>query len=241
MEKNYKRYSENKFEKKEKSFSLENIKIRVNRTLKKTIKAAWIHEDFLYVLCTEKNITKLTEYFSQNYKIPKERVRVGVFYDLIKEISERNRRVLISIRDGKIIYDPFKFIISLKINIKNGLMLGTKEAILKKFFIIKEHIKDVENIKYLVLDNLYTSLVESSQAALIMKDQKVVIPRLIPELLKEHLLNKGIGEIEIKYAEDVIKTFKDYEHKKIDLIEGKKLDEIRMMVVLFRESIKKII
>lgn len=224
-----------------KAVSIENIKIKLTPQMKNIIKAIWIHENMLYVICKGKNVVRLTKHFSQKYNIPAERVRVGVFYDLIKEISERNTRVLKSVRDGKIIYDPFKFIISLKQNIQRGLMTGTKEAILRKFLTIRENIRDIENVKIQVLDNTYTSLVESAQAALIMKDQKILIPRLIPDLLRKHLQGKGLEKTEINYAEEIIKTFKDYEHRKISVVSGKKLDDFRNKLMLFREAVKKIV
>jgi len=216
-------------------------KIKWTPYLKSLIKASWYHEGLLYVICLNRYIIKLTNYFSKKLGLPKEKVRVGSLEDLIKEISEHNTRVLVSVRDGKILYDPYKLISSLKININKGLMTGTKEAILRKFLLIKEYIKEIENIKVKVFDNIYMSTVEAAQTALIMKGHTILVPRLIPEMLKKHLQGKGLEKTHVDYAAEIIKTFKDYEHKKIPLPSGKKLDELARKAELFREAVKKII
>lgn len=219
---------------------LEKLKIKLTPYLRSIIKASWIHNEMLYIICLNKNIVALTKHFSQVYKLPEDKVRVGSIEDLIKEISENNTRVLISIRDSKIIYDPFKLITSLKINIHKGLMTGTKEAILRKFLMIKDYIKEIENTKLQYLDNIYTSIIHAAQTALVLKGHAILIPRLIPEMLKEHLQDKGLEKTHINYAIEIIKIFKDYEHKKIPLPNGKKLDDLARKAELFKEAVKKI-
>lgn len=216
------------------------IKVKLTPYLKKIIKSLWYHNEMLYVLCINKYITKLTKYFSKEYGIPEERVRVGTMEDLIKKVTEHNTRVLVSIRDGKIIYDPLSFIKSIKINIKKGAMIGTKEAILRKFLLIKDNIKKIKSTKIEVFDNIYTATVEASQTALILKGHTIMIPKLIPEMLKKYLKGKGLEKSHIKHATEIIKTFKDYEHKKIPLPSGKKLDDLARKAELFREAIKRI-
>ena len=201
----------------------------------------WTHDQMIYVLCVNKNIVKLTNYFAKKYKIAKEKVRAGTIEDLIKEIIEHNSRVLMSIREGKIIYDPLNFLASLKLNIRKGLMIGTKEAILKKFFLIKESIKEIERTKLAVFDNIYTSTLEAAQTALILKGHSTLVPRLVPKVLEKNFLGKGLEKREIDDASEIIKVFKDYEHKKISLPSGKKLDDLAKKSEFFRESIKKII
>lgn len=246
----YKQYAKTKvkevkgLEKKEKNnkreIKLEEIKFKLTPYLESIIKAAWIHNEMLYVICLNKHIVALTKHFSQTYGLPQEKVRVGSIEDLIKEISEHNTRVLISIRDGKIIYDPFKLIISLKININKGLMTGTKEAILRKFLMIKDYVREIENIKLQYLDNIYTATVEAAQTALVLKGHAILIPRLIPEMLKQHLQGKGLEKTHINYATEIIKTFKAYEHKEISLPNGRKLDDLARKAELFREAVKKL-
>lgn len=206
---------------------------------KKLIKASWIHNEMIYILCISRHITELTKHFSKKCGLAEEKIRVGTTEDLVKEIIHHNTRVLTSIRDGKTLYDPLKLLHSLKINIEKGLMTGTKEGILRKFLVIKEHLKEIENTKIQVFDNIYVSVIEASQTALIIKNHLVLIPRLIPEVLKKYLLRNGLEKTQIDYAEEVIKTYKSYEHKKIPLPNGRKLDDLSRKAELFREAVKK--
>lgn len=227
-------------EKKENKSSLKKNQIKIDAHLAKMIKASWIHKDLLYVICVNKHIVYLTRYFSEKYDIPHEKVRIGSMEDLIKEISNHNTRVLISVREGIIIYDPFKLLRSLKINIEKGMMIGTKEVILKKFMLIKDYLKEIEDIKRDIFDNIYTSTIEASQTALILDGHAILIPRLIPDMLKKKLRRK-MERTYIGYASEIIKMYKSYEHKKINLPEGKKLDELTGKAMLFREAVKKMV
>lgn len=226
--------------KEEKTVNLEKLKIKLNPYLKSVLKAAWIHNEMLYLICLNKYIVKLTKYFAKTYNIPEERVRVGTLEDLIKEITAHNARVLISVRDGKLIYDPFNLLRSLRINIRKGLMTGTREGILRKFMLIKDYIKEIESIKINVFDNIYKSTIESAQTALVLRGHAILTPRLIPESLKKYLRGRGLEKAQVDYAIEVINTFKAYEHKKIPLPQGKKLDELARKVELFREAVKKL-
>jgi hypothetical protein len=194
----------------------------------------------LYVVCVNKFIIILTNYLSNKYKIPKEKVRVGSMEDLIKEITNHNTRILISIREGKIIYDPFKLLKSLKINIEKGLMTGTKEVILRKFMLIKDYLREIENIKRELLDNIYTSTIEAAQTALILENKLTLVPRLIPKVLKK-ISGKRLEKTYIMYAAEIIHTFKLYEHKKIHIPDGKRLDDLAKKSEIFREAVKKMI
>ncbi len=224
--------------------SLPSIRIRISLTppLEKIIKSIWIHENKLYVICVSKHIIQLTKHFSQKYKIPKERIHIGTIEDLIKEIINHNTRILISIRDGKVIHDPIHLLHSLKINIQKGLLVGTKEAILKKFMLIKDYIKKIEATKEQVFDNIYVSTIEASQTALVIKANSSIalIPRLIPDVLRENLLGKGLEKTHIEHASEIILKYKAYEHKKCSLPEGKRLDELARKAELFRDAVRKL-
>ncbi len=215
------------------------LRINFDPEEQKLIKASWLHNEMIYMLCLEKHITELTKKYSKRFGLAEEKVRVGTTEDLIKEIINHNTRVLISVRDGKIIYDPLKLLHSLKINIEKGLMTGTKEGILRKFLVIKDHLKEIENIKVQVFDNIYVSTIEASQTALILKNHFVLVPRLIPETLKRHLLRNSLEKTQINDAEEIIKTYKAYEHKKIPLPNGRRLDNLSIKSERFREAVKK--
>jgi hypothetical protein len=221
---------------------LSSLKINLTPQLARIIKSSWVTKDTLYVICQTKHITHLTHHFSKKYKIPEEKVHVGTIEDLIKEIVNHNTRILISIRDGKIIYDPIHLLHALKINIQKGLLVGTKEAILKKFMLIKDYIREMESTKEQVFDNIYTSTIEAAQTALVLKGhgKLAMAPRMIPDLLKRYLLNNGLEKTQLHYAEEIITKYKLYEHKKINLPEGRKIDELARKAELFRETVKKL-
>jgi hypothetical protein len=226
---------------KKKAVSLKKFKIKLNPYLKSIVKAAWIHNEMLYVVCLNKYVSALTKNFSQTYKIPEEKVRVGTIEDLIKEITSHNTRVLISVRDGEIIYDPFKLLRSLQINIQKGLMTGTKEAILRKFMLIKDYIKEIESIKSRVFDNIYTSTLEAAQTALLLKGHAVLVPRLIPDAVARYLRGHGLERTHADYVIEIIKTFKAYEHNKIQLPAGKRLDDLAKKSEIFRGAVKHLV
>lgn len=224
-----------------KEVGLEKLKIKLSADLKSAIKAAWIHNDMLYAICLNKYITILTNHFSKKYKIPEEKVRVGTIEDLIKEITSHNTRVLISVRDGKIIYDPFKLLRSLQINIQKGMMTGTREAIMRKFLLIKDYVKEIEQTKMQVFDNIYTSTLEAAQTALLLKGHPVFVPRLVPHAIQKYLKGHGLEKTHILYVSEIVQLFKKYEHKKISLPSGKKLDDLSKKSELFREAVKNIV
>mgnify|MGYP001359617620 CR=1 FL=1 len=165
-----------------------NLKLELSEHDKKFIKAAWMHQDKIYILCIPKHVTILTKQFSKKWNIAKENVRIGTIEDLVKEIIQHNTRVIISVRDGKVIYDPLKILHSLKKNIQKGLMTGTKEGILRKFMLIKDHIKEIEKIKEKLFDNIYISTIEASQTALIITGNIALIPRIIPLKMKSRIV-----------------------------------------------------
>jgi len=210
------------------------------RSFKKIICAAWAHEGKFYFICLSRHIVSVTNYFSRVCKVPKEKVRVGTMEDLIKEVIENNTRVLVSIRDGRIIYDPLGLLSSLRINIKAGLMTGTKEAIVKKLLLIKDYVRQIECVKAVVFDNIFTSTVEAAQTAFLLKGGLTLIPRLIPDQLKV-LQHKGLDKTHVGYASEIVRMYKDYEHKRIPLPIGKKLDDLSRKAEYFREAVKRIV
>jgi hypothetical protein len=126
------------------------------------------------------------------------------------------------------------------INIKKGLMAGTKEMLLRKFMSIQREIKEIESIKSQVFENVYTSCLESAQAALIMKGKAILTPRIVPELLKVFLLGKGLERTHIKYCDEIIWTYKSLEHKKIPPLTGEEIDKLARKGELFRDAVKRI-
>lgn len=216
------------------------LRFKPTKFEQKFIRAAWTCNHKFYILCIPRHIISLTKIFSKKWDIAKENVRIGTIEDLVKEIIHHNTRVIISVRDGKIIYDPLKLLHSLKRNIEKGLMIGTKEGILRKFMLIKDNLKEIENIKSQIFDNIYISVIEASQTALVIKGHLALIPRVIPVKLKKYLLNRGLEKSDVDNAAEIITLYKLNEHKKIPMPSGKKLDELAKKAEFFRESVKKL-
>jgi len=219
-----------------KSDNLLNLKLSEHD--KRFIKAAWIYQDKIYILCISKHITILTKQFAKKFSVAKENVRIGTIEDLVKEIIQHNTRVILSVRDGKTVYDPLRILHSLKVNIQKGFMVGTKEGILRKFMLIKDYIKEIEKIKEKIFDNIYISTIEASQTALILRGHVALIPRIIPVKMKK-LVGRGLEKSDIRNAVEIIETYKFHEHNRIVLPPGKKLDEFSKKAELFRENVKR--
>lgn len=157
--------------------------------------------------------------------------------ELIKKIVEHDKELLRSIRDGKIKKDKLKIIYSIRRNIKKGDIIGTKEAIIKKFIKIKTLLDSLNKINYQILDNIYMSAIESSQTLLIVNGVKSLTPRLMPKNLRS--LDKKIRDnIHINYIEEIIKTFKDFEHKEIKMPSPKKLDDLREKAQIIKNEVE---
>jgi len=193
------------------------------------VKAEWSHEGKNYFIVGDKS-----EHNSKEGEIvftPKE---------LIDEIVGHNRILLLSIKNGRIKKDFLHLLHSTRRNLESGEMIGTKEAILRKFKKIGYHFENIKKIKYKILDNLYMAIVESSQALFLIKGVKVTSPRNIPEKLKE-VKKKFKLKLDTDSAKEIITIFKDYEHSKISLPSGKKLDSLRFKAKKFQDEIKSLL
>jgi len=157
--------------------------------------------------------------------------------DFFKEICEHNPSILISIRDGKILYDKLKIVSVVKNNLKKGALVGTKENLLVKLEKIDSELIKCNKIKIQVLSNLYNSLVDSCQALFIINNFSPPVPKKIPEELKNKF-SKKIDKKIINYPEEIIRYYKDVEHQKVHIIDGKKLDDLAKKLLLFKEILK---
>jgi len=189
------------------------------------IKAEWEYKDKTFQIRDEKKEVKDKEVISME--------------DFIKNVVEHDRKFLISIRDGEIIKDPVSILRNTKENIERGELIGTKEAILKKFLVVREHLNEIEKIKAKILDNVYSSTIEACQALLTLHGCIILTPRLIPDYLKK-LPGKIRRKISISDVSEIIKTYKDYEHEK-EFPSGKKLDKLMMKAKKLKEDINEII
>ncbi|MFB6246509.1 MAG: hypothetical protein ABEI74_02890 [Candidatus Pacearchaeota archaeon] len=150
---------------------------------------------------------------------------------LIKKIVKPDRQLLVSIKKGTIKKDKLHILRSTRSNLERGEIVGTKEAIIRKFQNIEERFKNLRHLKYQVLDNLYTATVESGQAYLLKEGYPVDSPRDIPKALSKAKAPN------LKEAKEVIKTFKDFEHGDINLPSGKKINELFEKSVMFSNEV----
>ncbi|MFH1173860.1 MAG: hypothetical protein V1725_01875 [archaeon] len=155
-------------------------------------------------------------------------------------VMDYERQVFLSIRDGDIVQDNLNLLKLLRKNIKNGVVLGTKEMLFRKLMNIRESMREVERIKKEFFDNIYTSCLEAAQAALLLKGKTILVPRKVPDLLEKEYANQGLERTSIVNCRTIIETFKKVEHGKTTLPKGKELDELAKKCALFREAVRKV-
>lgn len=202
------------------------------------VKAVWEYKNRIYIIFSEKLTTEEVEKFKNYYKCNEaKQLSIDQFF---KDLMEYNTLLLVSIRDGKIIHDSLGIVKIVKINIEKGLMVGTREILLRKLILIRDYLREVETIKIKVFDNIYNSVLEASQAALILRGFPIVVPREIPKALKKDLFGRGLDKIYIGYAEEIITLYKAFEHKKISVPDGRKLDELNRKAISFKQAVERL-
>ncbi len=206
--------------------------------ISQNIKALWMHENVLHILTSEKVSHQDITILQKRHKAGQ--VKVLLIEQFLKEVMEYNTKLLVSIRDGRVIFDRLDMVKVIGLNIQKGLMAGTKEMLLKKFMSIQKELKEMESSKSQAFENIYISCLEAAQAALLSKGRVILIPKMVPEMLRVFLLGKGLERTQIKYCEEIIWTYKALEHKKIQPLTGKEIDKLAKKTELFRDAVKRI-
>ncbi len=131
------------------------------------------------------------------------------------------------VRDGWALYDTGFFIPVRKL-LELGKIPTTLEAVEKFMETAPQKIRRVEEIKLMmVAEDLYYSMLNSSQAVLMYMGVNPPSPKHTPLDVKEHLVdNKFLEETYLKDLEDVINFRKGVEHKEIKELPGAQLDEM---------------
>ncbi|MEM4331027.1 MAG: hypothetical protein QW273_03410 [Candidatus Pacearchaeota archaeon] len=196
-----------------------------NIILNKNIIAHWNFNSKDYFIVNKKDYenTNTKEHFSLE--------------EFFKKISLYDPSFLISIRDGDIIVDKLKLVISVKESLKAGYLFGTKESLLLKLEKIETSLKDCQVIKIEVLSNIYNSLVEISQAFFLSKGHNMPAPKMIPEYLRKYFKKEGMDDKTIDYCENIIKYYKAVEKKHILKIEGKTLDHLQSQLKFYKKRV----
>jgi uncharacterized protein (UPF0332 family) len=131
------------------------------------------------------------------------------------------------VRDGWALYDTGFFIPVRKL-LELGKIPTTLEAVEKFMETAPQKIRRVEEIKLMmVAEDLYYSMLNSSQAVLMYMGVNPPSPKHTPLDVKEHLVEgKLLEENYLKDLEDVINFRKGVEHKEIKDLSGQRLDEL---------------
>ncbi len=131
------------------------------------------------------------------------------------------------VRDGWALYDTGFFIPVRKL-LELGKIPTTLEAVEKFMETAPQKIRRVEEIKLMmVAEDLYYSMLNSSQAVLMYMGVNPPSPKHTPLDVKEHLVgNKLLEENYLHDLEEVINFRKAVEHKEIKEIPGQRLDEM---------------
>ncbi len=130
------------------------------------------------------------------------------------------------VRDGWALYDT-GFFIPIRKLLELGKIPTTLEAVEKFMETAPQKINRVETAKmYMVAEDLYYAMLNSSQAVLMYMGQNPPSPKHTPAEVDEHLVKTQL--LERNYLEDlaaVIEFRKKTEHKEIKDISGVELDE----------------
>ncbi len=150
---------------------------------------------------------------------------ISEYWDLIRHGSPVTFQ---EIRDGIPVYDPAGFFVPLKMLIKKGKIPGTKEAMRKLISKAPLRLKRIrKEFMASILENTYSAVVDAGQAPLVMAGHSPPTQKKVAETLAAIFVKKGDLEPEyVRYADEIIRYWKDYEHGKIKDIKGENLDRM---------------
>ncbi|NOQ55913.1 MAG: hypothetical protein GQ477_03865 [Nanohaloarchaea archaeon] len=147
------------------------------------------------------------------------------YWDLIRHGSPVTFQ---EIRDGIPVYDPSGFFVPLKKLLRDGRIPGTKESMRSLIGKAPLRIRRIRHEFMLnVLEKIYTAVVDAGQAPLIMAGFSPPTQKMVATSLNEIFVKKKKLEPEyVRYVDEIVKTWKDYEHGKIKTISGDMLDKM---------------
>lgn len=130
------------------------------------------------------------------------------------------------IREGVPVFDKDIFT-PIKKLLQMGEIRPSKEAVEKYIERGPKRIRRVENAKiYMVVEDCYYAMLESSQAVLMFLGKTPPRPSDAPDTLRKTLVKmKFLTEATVKDLEDIIELRKGVEHKRIKNVSGAELDE----------------
>ena len=92
---------------------------------------------------------------------------------------------------------------------------------------VKEHFSNIHSLKLQVLDEIYTAAVDASQAALLAANYSIPVQKHAARHIRKAFVEKNL--LERRYAdwlEEIVSTFKGFEHGMIKDISGEKIDDL---------------
>ncbi len=146
------------------------------------------------------------------------------------------------VRDGWALYDT-GFFIPVRKMLEAGKVPHTLEAIELLMHEAPKKIQRVENAKlYMIAEDLYYSMLNSSQAVLMFMGRNSPTPRYASRDVDEYLVRtKILPKKYLKHLEQVVKFRKDVEHKIIKKVSGEKLDMLIKNAEEYVEEMLKIL
>ena len=130
------------------------------------------------------------------------------------------------VRDGWALYDTGFFVPVRKL-LELGKIPTTLEAVEKFMEASPQKISRVETAKlYMVAEDLYYSMLNSSQAVLMFLGEPPPAPKHCADIVKEHLVDAQLlEEVYLNDLREVVEFRKGVEHKEIKELTGQKLDD----------------
>lgn len=212
---------------------------------RKHIKGIWVSGNTVSVLVMEvsqkkkEEIEKFSLTMLQGTGLGLEMTGVT---DYFRNVMEGDLGTYRKIRDASLLYDPGHFVHPIKKMVKTGMIHGTKESLMRKFHSINQHFRQISREKLRVLDNVYMSVIEASQAAILAAGKPIPVPKQVPTSIRKEFVDKGL--LEKKYLDqcsDIVKAFKSVEHREKPVPSGTELDRLQTKAREYRERLKELV
>jgi len=130
------------------------------------------------------------------------------------------------LRYGDALIDFGGFFNPLKILLKEGKIRSTPESIYTLLQRAPNHLARTRTSLLAAIDGLYWAMVDSAHAALISANIIPPSPEHIPNILKEHFVDKKMLKMKfVEYYEDLHSLAKQIVHGKVVEIKGSEVDE----------------
>jgi len=144
------------------------------------------------------------------------------FWSSIKKYSPM---FMFQIRIGICIYDPTGLFSSVKKLLNKGKFPGTEEF---AYVLTKVIIHQLEYVEYHyaseVLNEIFSSVINASQASLALIGEKIPKPKEVAFALKENFVKRGLLERKYPiYVNQIVSYFKAFEHDKFKKISWVKI------------------